>query len=405
MPPLLQLSISVGVVIGALALSGCGSTASHHSSSSSASTRAQSRPSEAVPPPTPADDPHSPVIVRVGETKITKAALLRWMKVVSPYAEHEVPVPPEYNACIIALHKKEPIDQGGEGHAANTLKGICEQKYETLRKTALQVLINDAWLTEEAARDAIKLDEAALRQELKESTAAVATRPGGVEGFLRRSGRTASDLAFEVRVGQLSGKIYQFAEHKTPAITPALIASYYAAHKHDFALPDARDLYILHTKSEAAALQAKREIASGRSFASVVKNLHVSQPIGAKEGLTLGLTRKSYAQRSLINAIFSARPGVLSGPLHLALPPAYGANGYYVFQVKRKVPAHQRPYAEAVAAIKAQAPEQLHKKTLAAFVKAYKARWRAQTDCSRGYVVEACRQFDGPVRAGDAFVL
>jgi foldase protein PrsA len=416
--PALIATTAIALAIASAALAGCGSSAPRHKSTSAgtqaaSSTQASSAPSSTEgepesPPPTNVADPNSPTVVRIGKTKLTKADIVHWMRVVSPYKKHEVPLPPNYVACIIRLHKSEAIDLGGEGRAANTLKSVCAAHYKTLLQTAVSALVADAWLIKEAARDGISLDQAALEQEAHESEAQFAEQPGGFAGYLAETGRTAADFKFELKAGQLSGKIYQLAEHQTPGVTGARVASYYAEHKHDFAVPETRDLYILHTKSLASALEAKRKIASGQSFASVVAGLHgVAQPIGAKEGVTLGLSRKSYSEPVLIDPIFNARPGVLSGPVQIKLPPAYEANGFYVFQVKRKIPAHQMPSAEAASIIKKRLPDELHKQTLAAFVAAYKARWRAQTDCSVGWVVEGCRQHPASKvsKSSDPFVL
>jgi hypothetical protein len=38
-------------------------------------------------------------------------------------------------------------------------------------------------------------------------------------------------------------------------------------------------------------------------------------------------------------------------------------------------------------------PETLYKEALVRFVKAWRARWRARTVCSPGFVVRNCREF------------
>jgi foldase protein PrsA len=345
------------------------------------------------------------VVVRVGNGAITKAAVLHWATIGA--TKQEVPQPPGFSACIIRLRKKEQIDSGGEGRTANLLKEVCKRRYEQLLQTAVSILVNDLWLIEEAAREGIKVDPQKLAQNLAASHAMVKGRPLSFNGYLAVSGRTLADLKFELEVAQLSEEIYKHAEAKTPKLTSTLLARFYAAHKHQFAVPEERDLYILHTKSEAAALQAKRQIQAGQSFASVVKGLHVTQPLGSKEGLSMGLKRTGYSEPKLIDAIFGARPGVLSGPVHLALNPAYGANGYYVFKVIRKIPAHQMPYSQALQIMRSELPQALHRKTLASFVSAYKRRWHSRTDCKAGYVVELCKQRNSPTASylRDPFVL
>jgi parvulin-like peptidyl-prolyl isomerase len=381
MLPLTRLLPSAAITLTSLALLGCGSdTPQHKTQPATNSSHGAASEGSALP----ASAGSSEAVVTVGMTTITKAALLHRMAIGAPF-KNEVPVPPAYAACAAHL-RSEQSSSAGAGESVEALERACEQKRRALQQTALSSMINDAWLANEAAADGIEVDEAAFAREYRASAAALAQQGPSLQQRLAQTGRTVSDLKAELRVGQLSNKIYEHIEKKAPPVTDALIARYYAAHKHAYVLPERRDLRIVRASSAAAVLRAKHEIESGESFADVVKRLTVAQPFSASKGLVLGLTHTLYAEPILSDAIFKAHPGVLTGPVKIPL-------GYYVFEVTRLIASRQLTLAQATPTIRRQLPEQLQNLTRAKFVKAYKKKWTSRTDCHAGYVVEGCRQY------------
>ena len=136
-------------------------------------------------------------------------------------------------------------------------------------------------------------------------------------------------------------------------------------------------------------MKAKREIASGKSFATVAKKIPLQQPIFSKDGAVLNYEPGMYREEPLDHAIFAAKPNVLSGPVAINL-------GYYVFEVKRTYPAQQKTLAQSEAAIKAELPQSLYLQALTSFITKWRERWTAQTDCQPGYVVPKCSQYKLP---------
>jgi hypothetical protein len=68
-------------------------------------------------------------------------------------------------------------------------------------------------------------------------------------------------------------------------------------------------------------------------------------------------------------------------------------NGYYVFKVTNVKKSHKNTLAEVKAAIAPQLPNLLYQQAVGTFVKHYRAKWIARTNCRPGYVVRKCRQF------------
>ena len=200
--------------------------------------------------------------------------------------------------------------------------------------------------------------------------------------------RNSRRIARRIRVrsqgeSALAEKIRHLLAARTEHLTAAQVAAYYDAHRSQFGTPPRRALYIARARSEAEALKVKREIVSGRSFASVVKGLPLEQPIFTKDGFLADYEPNLYSEPPLNNAIYAAKPNVVAGPVRISL-------GYYVFEVKRLIPAVPEPFKQAQATIRAQLPNELYKQALRTFVARSRARWRSKTKCRAGYVVAKC---------------
>lgn len=366
-----------------LALTACGSSKSSKSSSSAetssqttstsatsaATTAAATRPASQAS--IPAASSPTEVVATVAGKPIELAAV-RHQMALENRPSHEVPDAPAFTGCVSHLHGSKP------GSSETQLKQECSERYLALLEASLSKLIHAQWISAEAKGLGLGPHKAELAREVKENLAQGET--------IKRMGLSISDVKSELLLGQLSNRLYERVKAHTPRVTPALVAQYYATHKKLYAVPEQRDLYIIRTLSEDAAQQVLREVRSGRSFAQVVKKIALPQPIKTKEALLLGLTPKFFSEPVLAEAIFRAKPRVLSGPVHIEL-------GYYVYEVLKVHPARQQSLAEVRKEIAAELPARLHEEVLLKAVADFKKKWLAQTSCRAHYVVENCREF------------
>jgi PPIC-type PPIASE domain len=306
--------------------------------------------------------------------------------------DYVVPVPPDFTACIKHLEASfaSSAPSGSEPGPA-TLKGQCEQQYQTLETQALDPLIVDQWVIGGAAEEGVHVSGRELQQALKKVEAGQSQAQAAQE--LATSGRTLADFALETKVKLLAEGIRHMLTRKTEHVTQMQVVDYYNEHKSLFGVPKRRDLEIVRAGSDAEARKIKSELASGKTFASVVSKLPSTyQPIYSKNGVVLGYEPELYREPHLDHAIFDAKPNVLSGPVGISL-------GYYVFKVTRAYPPYQKSLVQSQAAIRQQLPDQIYKQALVAFIKAWRLRWRARTACEAGYVVAKCSQFKVPDKA------
>lgn len=396
-----SLVCGASLFVAMFALSACGGGSS---SSSSRTSRHDAEPSGSVAAPSadPVAEP-SAVVVRVGGHGITRAmfahALAAAVKSEGPNVVP--PLPPDFVACVKHLEAASaPPGSSGSKPSVAKLRGECQQQYQRLEKQALDPLIVDQWVIGGAAEEGVHVSNKELEQQLRKAEAGQSQAQAAQE--LATSGRTLADFALETKVQMLAEGIRHVLTKKTEHITPAQVVNYYNEHKSLFGVPQRRDLEIARAGSEAEAQEIKSEIASGKTFASVVSKLPLQQPIFSRKGLVSGYEPGLYRESALDRAIFAAQRNVLSGPVKINL-------GYYVFEVKRVLPPVQKMLAQVQAAIRQQLPNIQYKKALGAFIGGWRMRWRARTDCRAGYVVAKCRQFKAsstaPLEKEDPYTL
>jgi hypothetical protein len=386
------------VALVALVLGGCGGGAKGNTTSggtTSGGTTSGGTPSTGTGTSAsvePVSEPNA-AVARVGGHVITRAAFAHSLAGLIKFEQLEgiAPVPPDFTACIDHL---QATAAAGAKPSQATLKSQCEAQRQSLVKQALDPLISQQWVIGGAAEAGVSVSEAGLQQYLKTEERG---RPQAlVAKTLAKQGETLADFALRSKVQILSEGIRHIFVARTEHPTQAQVTHYYNEHKAQFGTPPRRAVEIARAATEAEALKVKREIASGQSFASVVKHLPLGQPIFSKDGLVASYEPNLYSEPPLNNAMFAAHRDVLSGPVKIFL-------GYYVFEVKQIFPPTRQPLAQAEATIRTVLPNELYKSAFSAYVAAWRARWKAKTICSPGFVVAKCA--GAPGEPEDPFTL
>jgi hypothetical protein len=274
-------------------------------------------------------------------------------------------IPPRFDACVAHL-RAEAATIGEHASPASQLRSECQTRYQAVLQAALERLISDEWWI-------------------------VGARELGVpasEHERRGSAQVAASAALETRARLASEAIRRAVLGRVAPVTRAQIASYYKQHRFEYLVAGERDLRIARTLTRATAVAAKAAVASGKSFASIVKHLKVQQPVDSSEGLVLGLQPRTYGEPNLNEAIFTAAPHVLSGPIDTWF-------GYFVFEVTKIESEREKPLAEVEASIRQRLQRPTQERVLSTFDKRWNATWAARTSCSPGDVVPKCREFKG----------
>jgi foldase protein PrsA len=334
-------------------------------------------------------------VVQVGGTPITKTAFEHWMKVASASSasgtteKPVVPEPPNYSACISHLAATAP--KPAKGQSAPTtkqLKSECEQQYKSLQSEVLGFLISSQWVIGEASSLGVKLSDAEVKKEFTKIKSTQFPKAAEFEKFLASSGQSVSDLLLRVKLNLLSQKIQKQIVKKKSAVTQAQITKYYEENKSKYGTPEKRNVKIVLTKTEAAAQSAKKEIESGKSFASVASKVSIDPTSKANGGLLKEVV-KGEEEKALDTAIFSAAKNKLGGPVKTPF-------GYYVYEVLSVTAGTQEPLSKVQSTIKQQLIATGEQSALSKFVKEFKKTWMNKTECRSGYMVADCKGYKAP---------
>jgi foldase protein PrsA len=337
-------------------------------------------------------------VAQVDGQAISKATYDHWLGVAASSSATTVsgsktkpvlPEPPAYTACI--AHEKEIEPKPAKGQKPKTeaeLKTECEQQYKALQQQVLGFLISYDWVEKEAESQGVTITDKQVVKHFNELKKTQFPKEAEFQKFLATTGESISDLLLRVKLQMLSQKIEEKVTKSGKNVTEADVTKYYNEHKSQYGQPEKRDLRVILTKTEAQAKQAKSEVESGKSFASVAKSKSIEPTSKAVGGELPGVV-KGEEQKALSEAVFSAKQGVLSGPVKTPF-------GYYVFEVKAIHAPSQQSLSQVKSTIKQQLVSQGQQGALSKFVKEFQKKWKSKTECRTGYVVQDCSQYKTP---------
>ena len=70
--------------------------------------------------------------------------------------------------------------------------------------------------------------------------------------------------------------------------------------------------------------------------------------------------------------------------------------GYYVFKITKVTPAVQQDLKDVKDAVKQAVISEKQSKAMGAFTKEFEKKWKARTECRKGYVIEQCKNAPKP---------
>jgi foldase protein PrsA len=333
-------------------------------------------------------------VVTVDGKSIKKTTFNHWLSVAAASsaattgAKPPVPEPPHYTACIAASKAAAKPAKGQSPPTEAQLKSQCEQEYKSLQQEVLGFLISSEWVLGEASSLGVKVSDAEVKKQFEKIKNQQFPKAAEFEKFLKTSGQTVSDLLLRVKLNLLSSKIQQKVVKEKSKVTQAQVPKYYKENPKRFEVAEKRNLLIILTKTEAAAKKAKQEVESGKSFESVAKRVSID-PTSKSTGGKLPGVVKGQEEKSLDAAVFSAKMNTLTGPFKTPF-------GYYIFEVQGIAPGSQQTLKQAEPSIKSQLTATQQQGALSKFVKEFKKKWTAKTECRSGYMVADCKGFKAP---------
>ena len=334
-------------------------------------------------------------VAKVDDELITKKDFDHWMNVAAISAQGpaqggaaapkaQIPDAPEYTKCVANKMKTAPKPAKGQPKPKEAdFKAQCKQEYEGLRDQVMQLLIQNEWVTGEAAEQNVKVSDAEVKKQFEQQKKQSFPKEKDYQEFLKTSGFTEEDVMFRVRLEQLSNKLREKVTKGKDKVTDAQIKTYYDKNKQRFAQPERRDLRIVLTKEKGRADTAKKALDSGQSWKSVAKKYSIDQASKSQGGELLAVA-KGQQEPALDKAVFAAKKGELTGPVKTQF-------GYYVFEVTKETKASQQTLQQASQTIKGILASENQQKALDKFIKTFQKDWKAKTNCRKGYVTQDCK--------------
>jgi foldase protein PrsA len=334
-------------------------------------------------------------VATVGDQTIKRDTFDHWMRIITisqasqtnPNAAKTVAVPdaPDFEKCVAQKKKTAPKPAKGQPEpTAAQFKTQCKQQYDQFKSEVLGFLIRSTWLDQEALKQKVKVTDKEVQKQIDDIKKQQFTQKGSYEKFLQTAGLTNEDVLFQQRVRELQNKITQKVTKGKDKVTDAQVADYYEKHKSQFATAERRNVRIVLTKTKDKAQQAKSALDSGQSWKSVAKKFSIDQASKNKGGELEGGVAKGQQEKALDTAIFAADKGKLTGPVKTQF-------GWYVFEVEKVTKGKQQSLDESKANIKQQLESQKQNNVLKKFGDDYRKRYKATTDCRKGYEVDDCK--------------
>jgi foldase protein PrsA len=328
----------------------------------------------------------SSAVAKVGDSTITKEEFDRWLKNgaagQAQGGEAAIPKPPAYTDCIAAL-KKQPQAQGAPKQSDAQLKSQCKQQYEGLRDEVMQFLIQAEWVQQEAEERGVKVSDAEVKASFEDQKKQAFPKPADYDKFLKESGMAEEDILFRVKLDQLQTKLTKKITADKAKVSDEDISTFYEKNKKQFAVPEARDVNLVLTKTKAKADEAKSQIEGGEKFSAVAKELSIDEATKSQGGKLTGLT-KGQQDPELEKAAFAAKRSQLEGPVKTQF-------GYYVFEVSKVTEAQQPELAEVKDRISQQLRSEREQKVLNDFIKDFREEYKEKTECADEFRIAECK--------------
>ncbi len=393
----LKTLIFTAAAVGAcLGLAACGGTAHKAKSTATAKAAAQSPQDTTVATAPVGSAASRKVVASVGSEPITLAMVEHLMTIAN--APVPLPDPPAYTGCIARMKTEAGRAAEATPQTEAQLKVACRKRYEELLKGALSSAIHSKWLIGEAAEQGVTVSTREIQREFDQSRKSAFRTNAEFEAYRKGTRETIADLKKELELSKLTDKLIHKANEAALPASAAEVTAFYNSHRAQFTIPTGRTVRIVRTATQGAAIRAKQQLQAGKSFASIAKELAtIAQPTETKDGEVADLKPGVYEEKKLNDAIFSAQLNRLYGPLELTATHKTIAGepntGFFVFEVKKIVPGGLIPLAKVRHTIAEGLTKSRQSNAFTSYVRKFREKWIARTDCRPGYVVNNCKQF------------
>jgi foldase protein PrsA len=274
-----------------------------------------------------------------------------------------------------------------------------DKKYEELKKSAIEEILNSIWIQGQAEEMGISVTPKEISKELAKLKKQAFKTEKQYREFLVEAHYTKADVIERVKIQMLSTQIQEQVTEGASQPSKAEIESYYeAAKSSQYTTPESRDIRVIKNKDKAKVEEANAALEkddSVKSWEKVAKK-YSTDTTKSSGGLQSGVSEETLGE-PLGPAVFASEQGEIEGPLK-------EEKTYTVFEVMKVTPEKVQSLDEAKPQISTQLAEQAKQQSFAAFVRSYNSRWKSRTFCASDFrrTTEHCSNFKGNGRPPEA---
>ena len=270
-----------------------------------------------------------------------------------------------------------------------------DAQYDQVKEAAINDLLDQAWLTGEAAELDVTATDREIGNELETIKRDQFPTPEAFKDFLEQSGFTLEEVRDRVRLQVLSGKIQDKITKAVTEVPDSDIENFYETSKASFTTPESREIELIVTDSQASADKAAAELGDDPTDEQFAKtagkfSVHASKTEGGKTVATEGAFPDPAG-----TDIMDAETGTVEGPVK-------AGQQFYIFRVTKVTPEETKSVDEVRDQIKQQLLPTLQQKAMSDFVNDYNSKWSSRTFCKSEFTTSRCDNFESDGRLDSA---
>jgi foldase protein PrsA len=268
-------------------------------------------------------------------------------------------------------------------------------QFTEIKEAAINDLLDQAWLTGEAAELGITATEREVQNEFETVRQDQFPDDAAFQKFLTDSAFTEEEVLDRVKLQVLSRKIEEQINGSVKEVPEDQLQQFYDDSKENFTTPETRDIRLIVTDKQADADKIEAELAKAdevKDFARLAKEFSTNG--SAQEGGKTVATEGAFPDPAG-SEVMSADEGAVLGPIE-------AGGDFYFFRVEKITPEETQSFEEVRQQIQQQLLPTLQQQKFADFVSDYNSKWTSRTFCSDDYIVERCSNFEGDGRLESA---
>jgi len=266
-----------------------------------------------------------------------------------------------------------------------------DAQYEQINEAAINDLLDQAWLTGEAAEQGVTATDREIQNEFRTIRQDQFPNEAAFQTFLEDSGFTEEEVLDRVRLQVLSRKIEEQITSDVNEVPEDEIEQFYESSKENFTTPETRDIRLIVTDNQADADEvevALEESSEIKDYARLAREFSTNG--SSSQGGRTVATEGAFPDPAG-SEVMSADEGAMLGPIE-------AGGDFYFFRVDTINEEETQTLDDVRQQIRQQLLPTLQQQAMSDFVADYNAKWTSRTFCAEDYTVARCSNFEGDGR-------